>query len=293
MLVLFNQGKKWSLNSIQALGIFCSSGYAHFSSAAAALPTVMSARGEWQTLLATYGSFDRQPHVAAGQAFLNGKDLTRAKYLFDIYYRVPTPGEVKYLAINIQAMYVGPHPHWKSQCMWLILKDGTTDTIGCKHFRRPPHVSGEVDRSKVSVSDAFRNAIDDQVASIRRFGMEVDHVIPLCTLRDNFLAQLEQGNSYDTIGVTYEKATRTWQLADANLKRLWQQYHEKHVQLELVTRAENVRRAENICREWRTTARMKAINRTQQRGLHVLSCANRARGTFWIRVHSFDIIDCF
>ena len=111
----------------------------------------------------------------------------------------------------------------KDRCFWLHRMDGTSTDISFRHIFDSPAKREREDRLK-----ALRQAIEPQVACLRKPGFHVHHVKPsFKELVDSWLDA--RGLTIDQIEVlpTVDKELRC-EMADAELKDDWAIYHDEH-----------------------------------------------------------------
>jgi hypothetical protein len=119
----------------------------------------------------------------------------------------------------------------KDRCFWLHRTDGTSTDISFRYIFDDPAKRERDDRLK-----ALRQAVDKEIAPLRKRGMHVHHVIPFATLVDDWLASL--GMTLEQIEVipTADGEMRC-EMADESLKHDWWLYHDRYARYEIMTAA--------------------------------------------------------
>ena len=121
----------------------------------------------------------------------------------------------------------------KNRCFWLHRLDGTSTDISFTDIFNDPAKRERKDRLK-----ALRQAVEPQVAPLRKSGHEVHHEPAFETLVKNWLAA--RGLSLEQIDVipTADGELRC-KMADAVLKADWAAYHLEHARYKVLTIAEH------------------------------------------------------
>jgi len=124
----------------------------------------------------------------------------------------------------------------KYRCFWLHRIDGTSTDISFKNIFDDP--AKREAREREDRLKAMRQAVDKEIAPLRKRGMHVHHVIPFATLVDDWLASL--GMTLEQIEVipTADGEMRC-EMADAFFKADWAAYHLEHARYEVLTIAEH------------------------------------------------------
>jgi len=119
----------------------------------------------------------------------------------------------------------------KDRCFCLHRTDGTSTDISFKNIFDDPAKRERKDRL-----NALRQAVDNQIAPLRKRGMHVHHVIPFATLVEGWLASL--GLTLEQIEVipTADGEMRC-KMADGSLKYDWWLYHDRYARYEIMTAA--------------------------------------------------------
>lgn len=117
----------------------------------------------------------------------------------------------------------------KDRCFWLHRMDGTSTDISFRHIFDSPAKRQREDRLK-----ALRQAIEPQVAPLRKPGMHVHHDPSFDTLVKGWLAT--RGLTLEAIEVTpTADGELRCEMADAKLKADWSLYHDKHARYHVMT----------------------------------------------------------
>jgi hypothetical protein len=119
----------------------------------------------------------------------------------------------------------------KDRCFWLHRTDGTSTDISFKNIFDDPAKREREDRLK-----AMRQAVDNQVAPLRKRGCHVHHEIPFATLVNDWLASL--GMTLEQIEVTpTTDGEMRCEMADESLKHKWWIYHDTYARYHVMTAA--------------------------------------------------------
>ena len=119
----------------------------------------------------------------------------------------------------------------KDRCFWLHRTDGTSTDISFKNIFDDPAKRERKDRLK-----AMRQAVDWQVALLRKRGCHVHHDPSFDTLVKDWLAS--RGLTLEQIEVTpTADGEMRCKMADAVLKAEWEIYHDTYARYEVMTAA--------------------------------------------------------
>jgi len=117
----------------------------------------------------------------------------------------------------------------KDRCFWLHRIDGSSTDISFKNIFDDPAKRERNDRL-----NALRQAVEPEIAPLRKRGMHVHHVVQFATLVEGWLASL--GMTLEEIDVipTADGEMRC-EMADESLKFNWVGYHDRHFKYEVMT----------------------------------------------------------
>ena len=119
----------------------------------------------------------------------------------------------------------------KDRCFWLHRIDGSSTDISFRHIFDDPAKREREDRLK-----ALRQAVDNQIAPLRKRGMHVHHEPSFDTLVKNWLASLDMTLEEIDVIPTADGEMRC-EMADESLKHNWWLYHDQYARYEVMTAA--------------------------------------------------------
>lgn len=119
----------------------------------------------------------------------------------------------------------------KDRCFWLHRTDGTSTDISFRYIFDDPAKREREDRLK-----ALRQAVDNQIAPLRKRGMHVHHEPSFDTLVKGWLASLDMTLEEVDVIPTADGEMRC-EMADESLKHNWWLYHDCYARYEVMTAA--------------------------------------------------------
>lgn len=119
----------------------------------------------------------------------------------------------------------------KDRCFWLHRTDGSSTDISFRHIWDSPEKREREDRLK-----ALRQAVEPQIAPLRKRGMHVHHVVEFDTLVKGWLESL--GMTLEEVEVKPTTDGELYcEMADESLKANWVLYHDQHAKFQVMTAA--------------------------------------------------------
>jgi len=119
----------------------------------------------------------------------------------------------------------------KDRCFWLHRIDGSSTDISFRHIFDDPAKRERDDRL-----NALRQAVDNQIAPLRKRGMHVHHEPSFDTLVKGWLASLDMTLEEIDVIPTADGEMRC-EMADESLKHNWWLYHDCYARYEVMTAA--------------------------------------------------------